>query len=174
MVLTITYTVGSGSTPAKHYLAVGQSVTTAGFNGGYNVSLQQITSVTYTTFTINGSATGTSGSGTATVSLISAGSYSSIMSDGTINASNVNLTGSLNVNQQSYFNSNINIGALGYLIATGNNGTVKLGGAGLTASKGSIVTTQISSTPIGDDGVTFATQSAYLGASNKSGAWYVF
>jgi len=171
---TVAYTVGSGSTPAKHYLTVGQSITTSGFsNANYNLSLQQIVSVTDTTFTVNGNATGTSGSGRATVSLISAGSYLSIMSDGTINASNVYLSGSLNVNQPSTFNSNINIGPAGYLIATGTNGTVTLGGAGIQAAKNGSVTTQISSTPIGDDGVTFATQSAYLGASNKSGAWYV-
>ena len=116
------------------------------------------------------------GSGNNSDTLISAGAYFSVKGDGTINASNANITGSINVNQASTFNSSVIIGSSGYLVVNGSGGAyVKIGGAGIQASpNGSAITTQISSSPIGEDGVTLATNSAYLGSlSSRSGAWIV-
>jgi len=93
---------------------------------------------------------------------------------GGVTASSASITGSINVNQASTFGSSITVS--GYLIVNGTNGAyVKLGSAGMQASPdGSSITTQLSSSPIGTDGVTFATNSAYLGSlSGSSGAWIV-
>jgi hypothetical protein len=116
------------------------------------------------------------GSGNNSDTLISAGSYFSVKGDGTVNASNANITGSINVNQASTFNSSVTIGSSGYLIVGSTyTANVKIGSAGIVASPdGLSITTQISSSPIGADGVTLATNSAYLGSlSGATGAWIV-
>jgi hypothetical protein len=116
------------------------------------------------------------GSGNNSDSLISAGAYFSVKGDGTVNAYNAIITGSINVSLASTFSSSVTIGSSGYLIVGATNtANVKIGAAGITASPdGSSITTQISSSPIGADGVTLATNSAYLGSlSGATGAWIV-
>jgi len=116
------------------------------------------------------------GSGVGSDTLISAGTGFYVYGDGSITASKATITGSITVNQASNFNSSVTIGSSGYLIVNGpGSAYVKMGGAGIIASpNGSTVTTQISSSPIGEDGVTLATNSAYLGSlSGASGAWIV-
>lgn len=116
------------------------------------------------------------GSGNISDALITAGTGFYVYGDGSITATKANITGSINVSQASTFNSSVTIGSSGYLIVGSTYAAnVKIGSAGIVASPdGSSITTQISSSPIGADGVTLATNSAYLGSiSGASGAWIV-
>jgi len=171
---TMTYTTSS-----PHNLVSGQYVTISntlqGGDARYSVSSQQITVTSPTTFTISGSGTGnlSTGSLLLTTALITAGSYLTIMSDGTVNASNANITGSLRVSKSSFFDSDITISSTGYLQTNGSGGSyVRVGGAnsGIVAYSGSEITTQISAT---NAGATFATKNAYLGGLDLSTAWHV-
>ena len=113
------------------------------------------------------------GSGNQADTILSA-SYFTVYGDGSLTATNANITGKLTVNQSSTFNSDITIQAGGYLLAGSFNGPgVILGTQGLVAKNSSgVVTTQVTSSP-DSSGVSFSTTNAYLGSSSSVGAWIV-
>jgi hypothetical protein len=115
------------------------------------------------------------GDGTSS-DLINAGSgVFKVTNTGALTASSATITGSITVNQQSYFNANINIGASAYLIATGT-GTVKLGDEGILAiNSGGTATTKMYSSPITvgtTTGVSFWSRKALFGSTEGAG-WLI-
>jgi hypothetical protein len=115
------------------------------------------------------------GDGTSS-DLINAGSgVFKVTNTGALTASSATITGSITVNQQSYFNANINIGSSAYLIATGT-GTVKLGDEGILAiNAGGVATTKLYSSPITvgtTTGVSFWSRKALFGSTESSG-WLI-
>ena len=113
------------------------------------------------------------GSGSGTDNLISAGSNFSVDQSGNVKALNAELSGKLTVNQQSYFNANVNIASGSYLISAGT-GTVKIGSEGLLAMTGSSSTTKIYSSPItvGSASVSMWSKGALFGSSESTG-WLI-
>lgn len=113
------------------------------------------------------------GSGSGTDNLISAGSNFSVDQSGSLKALNAELSGKLTVNQQSYFNANVNIQSGSYLISAGT-GTVKLGSEGLLAMTGSYTTTKIYSSPltVGSSSVSLWSKGALFGSTQDSG-WLI-
>jgi hypothetical protein len=101
-----------------------------------------------------------------------------ISSSGILTATGANITGSLTVNQQSYFNSNINLQSNAYIIAGSRvtNGVVIAATGLLATDTTGATTTQISSSPIGTSadnlGITFQTNGAFLGKVG-SNPWVV-
>ena len=115
------------------------------------------------------------GSGDIADTLISAGSYFSVKGDGSVVASKAEITGKLIVDQQSYFNANVNISSGSYLISTGT-GTMKVGAEGLLAlNSSSSPTTKIYSSPItvsGVSGISLWSSKALFGPNESSG-WLI-
>jgi hypothetical protein len=115
------------------------------------------------------------GSGNSTDTLLSAGSNFTVKGDGSITASNADLSGKLTVNQQSYFNANVNIANGSYLISAGT-GTVKIGAEGLLAlNSSSAATTKIYSNPItvgATTGISLWSSKALFGSSESTG-WLI-
>jgi hypothetical protein len=113
------------------------------------------------------------GSGSGTDNLISAGSNFTVDQSGNVKALNAELSGKLTVNQQSYFNANVNITSGSYLISAGT-GTVKVGSEGLLAMTGSSATTKIYSSPItvGASSVSLWSKGALFGSTEASG-WLI-
>lgn len=87
------------------------------------------------------------GDGTSSDLINSGGGTFRVTNAGGLTASSANITGTINVNQQSYFNANVNISYGSYLVSSGNQ-TVKIGAEGLIASTGATTTTKIYSSPI--------------------------
>jgi hypothetical protein len=115
------------------------------------------------------------GDGTSS-DLINAGSgVFKVTNTGALTAQSATITGSITVNQQSYFNANINIGTSAYLIATGT-GTVKLGDEGILAlNSGGVATTKMYTSPITvgtTTGVSFWSRKALFGSTESSG-WLI-
>jgi hypothetical protein len=93
---------------------------------------------------------------------------------GAMVASSATITGSITVNQQSYFNANVNIASGSYLISAGTGSTVKLGAEGLLALTGTSATTKVYSTPItvGSAFVSLWSKGALFGSTQDSG-WLI-
>ena len=98
-----------------------------------------------------------------------------VTTSGAMTATSANITGSITVNQQSYFNANVNVAAGSYLISTGT-GTVKVGAEGLLALNASAApTTKIYSSPIsvaGTSGISLWSSKALFGPNESSG-WLI-
>jgi hypothetical protein len=122
------------------------------------------------------------GDGT-TSDLINAGSgVFKVTNTGALTASSASITGSISVNQQSYFNANVNILSGSYLISTGTTGLEKLqlGSLGLEAinSSGSATTKIYSSqgtvtvNGVSQTSPSFWSKKALFGA-NESTGWLI-
>jgi hypothetical protein len=101
-----------------------------------------------------------------------------VTTSGAMTATSANITGSITVNQQSYFNANVNIGNSSYLISTGTTGQEKLqiGSLGLEAVNSSgAATTKIYSTPVTAaevSGISLWSSKALFGATESTG-WLI-
>lgn len=117
------------------------------------------------------------GDGTSSDLINAGGGVFKVTNTGAMTASSATITGSITVNQQSYFNANVNISSGSYLISAGT-GTVKVGSEGLLAMTGSSATTKIYSSPISvtagstTASVSLWSKGALFGSSESSG-WLI-
>jgi hypothetical protein len=115
------------------------------------------------------------GDGTTSDLINAGGGVFKVTNTGALTASSATITGSITVNQQSYFGANVNINSGSYLISAGT-GTVKVGSEGLLAlDSSSSPTTKIYSNPIsykGVSGISLWSKKALFGSSEASG-WLI-
>lgn len=115
------------------------------------------------------------GDGTSSDLINAGGGVFKVTNTGAVTASSATITGSITVNQQSYFNANINVGTNAYIIATGT-GTVKVGDEGILALNSSgAATTKVYSNPItykGQTGISLWSKKALFG-SNEASGWLI-
>lgn len=118
------------------------------------------------------------GDGTGGDLIRAGGSKFTVNQNGDLTATSATITGSLTVDQQSYFDSNVNV-RNGYIIAGSggpNSGpNVQIDSTGLSARSASAVTTKIySSAPdvSGIAGVSFWSKKALFGSTTSSG-WLI-